>query len=280
MKKECIDCGAEMNVRGIRKTTQKRCRSCFSKNYKTRVVSFRNDLSNMVFGQWTIIEYVGNKKWLCRCSCGQESNVMASSLKSGDSTKCHKCADKSRMSDNLIGKVFNNYTVIENVSTDSMKDKWKCVCKCGETSFVDGISLRNDRARYCKNCKNTANIKQGTAFREVLGNYKRGAKKRGFTWELSDDEAKTLFESNCYYTGLPPSNSFKSSNHVYLYNGIDRLDSSKGYSLDNCVPCSAIINKMKMVMGYADFINMCVLVSETYKKTNEQENYLLKLKAV
>ena len=28
-------------------------------------------------------------------------------------------------------------------------------------------------------------------------------------------------------------------------NGIDRIDSSKGYSLDNCVPCCPLCNRLK-----------------------------------
>ena len=36
-------------------------------------------------------------------------------------------------------------------------------------------------------------------------------------------------------------------------NGIDRVDSSKGYTLDNCVPCCSICNTMKLNYTLQEF---------------------------
>jgi hypothetical protein len=54
---------------------------------------------------------------------------------------------------------------------------------------------------------------------------------------------------------------------VYVYNGIDRLDSSKGYVLENCVPCCSEINWAKRVMSFEDFVTLCVEVAEKHGKT-------------
>lgn len=35
----------------------------------------RIDLTGQKFGEWTVIEYVGDSKWKCKCSCGTEKNV-------------------------------------------------------------------------------------------------------------------------------------------------------------------------------------------------------------
>lgn len=40
----------------------------------------------------------------------------------------------------------------------------------------------------------------------------------------------------------------------FKYNGLDRLDNSKGYTEENCVPCCAICNRAKNSMGYNEFI--------------------------
>lgn len=41
----------------------------------------------------------------------------------------------------------------------------------------------------------------------------------------------------------------------YAYNGIDRMDNSKGYVDGNVLPCCSICNHAKHVMNYDDFIS-------------------------
>ena len=42
---------------------------------------------------------------------------------------------------------------------------------------------------------------------------------------------------------------------MFLRVGIDRKDSSKGYTLENCVSCCDICNRMKMQMSENTFLN-------------------------
>lgn len=57
------------------------------------------DLTGMQFGNWSVIERAPNKgkavMWRCRCDCGTEKIVHGTSLKSGTSTMCRVCADRS-----------------------------------------------------------------------------------------------------------------------------------------------------------------------------------------
>jgi len=46
------------------------------------------DLTGQTFGRWTVLEFKGQAKWLCRCSCGTEKVVGGSSLRRGNSTSC------------------------------------------------------------------------------------------------------------------------------------------------------------------------------------------------
>lgn len=53
----------------------------------------RMDLTGLVFGRWTVISFYSRDRfraslWLCRCECGTEKPVAASSLKNGDSKSC------------------------------------------------------------------------------------------------------------------------------------------------------------------------------------------------
>jgi hypothetical protein len=75
---------------------------------------------------------------------------------------------------------------------------------------------------------------------------KHSAEKRGIEWKLTDDEAKKMLISPCIYC-----------KHIDLevrVNGIDRLDSSKPYTLENCRPCCKNCNYMKGTYDPLTFI--------------------------
>lgn len=40
-----------------------------------------------------------------------------------------------------------------------------------------------------------------------------------------------------------------------MVNGIDRVDSSKNYTIDNCIPCCTMCNFMKQSYPQNDFLN-------------------------
>lgn len=58
------------------------------------------DLTGQVFGRWTVIEYLENKKpgrhYICQCECGNKGVVDASTLRAGKSTQCRVCMYKNR----------------------------------------------------------------------------------------------------------------------------------------------------------------------------------------
>lgn len=91
---------------------------------------------------------------------------------------------------------------------------------------------------------------------EVYGRYKHGAKSRGHSFELTIKEFDELSKLLCHYCGADPSNTaYVSKNTGYfIYNGIDRKDNTKGYFLENCVPCCRVCNRAKNNMLYEDFV--------------------------
>ena len=46
------------------------------------------DLSGKKFGRWTVLQFLGNRRWLCRCDCGVERPVLASQLTTGRGKSC------------------------------------------------------------------------------------------------------------------------------------------------------------------------------------------------
>lgn len=93
--------------------------------------------------------------------------------------------------------------------------------------------------------------------RNVLASYRINAATRGLAWELTEEQFKELTSSPCYYTGRAPSNIERSkAGEVYIYNGLDRIDSTKGYTIDNVVPCCLHVNLAKNNWSEDEFYQM------------------------
>lgn len=82
------------------------------------------------------------------------------------------------------------------------------------------------------------------------------SKQRDIEFLLTYDElCKLYLDQNqlCIYTKLP----LELSKNNRMTISIDRVDSSKGYSLENCVLCGAIINLMKLDLTIEEFKYFC-----------------------
>jgi hypothetical protein len=80
--------------------------------------------------------------------------------------------------------------------------------------------------------------------------YKRNAKKKNRNLDLTEDEFIKMSKQPCVYCG-----GYSDTYNGDQFNGIDRFDSNLGYSLNNCVPCCATCNRMKMDLPVNDWIN-------------------------
>ena len=185
----------------------------------------------------------------------------------------------------LVGKRFGRLTVQylhhtkEQGKSKQLVGYWFCVCDCGGTKIIRGDHVSSPSANtitrscgcYVKEVQASdawklKSRRPGTAFRRCLDQYKANARHRGLSWELTEEQFRSLTQSPCYYTGEKPSNVKKvRSGEEYVYNGIDRLDNSKGYVIENCVPCCFEINAMKSDMTVQHFVSLCAKVSERIK---------------
>lgn len=96
------------------------------------------------------------------------------------------------------------------------------------------------------------------AINQVLSTYKRNSKKENVIFDLSFEYFNELIVSNCFYCNSSPSNQRKNSSfrNNFKYTGIDKVDPSKGYTTDNCVPCCRKCNVAKNNMSLTEFIEM------------------------
>ena len=130
------------------------------------------DLTGQKFGRLTAIErgedYVISSgrhypTWRCKCDCGNEVVVRARALKSGGTQSCGCYREELRKKktentlDSLIGKKFNNLTVIDKALARIGPDgrtiqQVICRCDCGNEREVSVNSLRSNSVKTCGEC--------------------------------------------------------------------------------------------------------------------------------
>lgn len=110
-------------------------------------------------------------------------------------------------------------------------------------------------------------MEKGSYGEASFNRYKCDAKSRKLKFVLTKEEFKKFTKNNCYYCGVEPKQIYKRPKYKnytgglpYIYNGIDRVDNSKGYILSNCVSCCMRCNLMKKDISSVDFINACKAV--------------------
>lgn len=122
-----------------------------------------DDLSNCDFGRWhvlyraeSITEPSGRRvtMWHCRCKCGTERDLRASSLVAGTTTSCG-CLKKETLTidRDLSDQQFNRWYVMhraEDIFKYGRKIKmWHCRCECGTERDVSENSLLGGKSKSC-----------------------------------------------------------------------------------------------------------------------------------
>jgi hypothetical protein len=96
------------------------------------------------------------------------------------------------------------------------------------------VFVKNSQHRVCSACKKDHHYHNHSMLGKFRS-YKHGANRRGYEWNLSVEEFALYWNTPCDYC-----------NDEIEGVGIDRVDNTKGYSTDNCVPCCAMCNEMKL----------------------------------
>lgn len=149
------------------------------------------DLTGRIFGNLVVVrrvdDYVSPRgarvpKWLCKCQCGNEIEVISSSLRNGDTKSCgclNKKSNKAGISgtkallpglkkcttyedaktekrnritiDDVIGKQFGNLTILSCVEKkrNINESHFLCRCTCGEKRIVTLHALKKNNTISC-----------------------------------------------------------------------------------------------------------------------------------
>jgi hypothetical protein len=124
--------------------------------------------------------------------------------------------------------------------------------------FNASVKTRDGLASTCRSCASKDNKDRYRRYSKVdslgalLALYRRTAASRGREFSLSLDDLRSLWErqaGRCRYSGAALMSEPGSPDKV----SIDRVDSAKGYTIENIVLCTSRVNLMKRAMTVQEF---------------------------
>jgi hypothetical protein len=152
----------------------------------------------------------------------------------------------------IIGKKYNRLTVVEFSHIKDKRQHFICRCDCGKLKTLCKNNFITNTTKSCGCLKKELDplrnrLPDGEAnFNRLMDEYRRGAKQRGYTFNLDRNLFKKLTKQNCYYCNSEPKTIIKHRKAIpYIYNGIDRLNNEIGYEEFNVVPCCKFCNQAK-----------------------------------
>lgn len=215
--------------------------------------------------------YIRNGKPISACKDCTKKIAHTYKLRTG---KYKGVWGKSRF-DILLGKTINDWTVIGDSLVPAKRPKVLCRCKCGTKQLVICDRLDSGVAKGCRMCHPVSgpnsHLFEGVG--EISISYLRKivlhANERNINVSVTADELWELYikqNKKCALTGL----DLNFGKHIHGQKtkaqsqtaSLDRIDSKKGYTIDNLQWVHKHVNIMKNRYDNEYFKQICKLVVE------------------
>jgi hypothetical protein len=163
----------------------------------------------------------------------------------------------------LTGQRFGKLVAIEPIRKDHYGWIWKCKCDCGNETECVSTRLKLKRKQSCGCSLHGEGHYMWSGYKGLSGYFWRRvlerAKHRKLKVEMSVKDAWELFEKQggkCALSGvaLVIARDTKGLLEKNQTASLDRIDSSKGYTIDNIQWVHKDLNIMKMDMTENDLI--------------------------
>ena len=134
------------------------------------------------------------------------------------------------------------------------------VCKTAKdvSAFSVDSAKPLGRKYICKKCVGKQYLEYYVAHKSTsrykYNTYRNEALRRGLCFELTYKQFLQLWRENCHYCGCQITTI-----------GIDRRDNNIGYTIDNCLPCCSVCNKMKQAQAYDNFLLHCHRIAARHR---------------
>lgn len=197
----------------------------------------------------------------------------------GETKQCTACREANKRADEKREKEHVNELSRKN----SAKPERKAVKKLWRDNNADKMlsyclksrakKIKEDAEKYLKHEAEQAkkwrlanpekvqatNQKKINSMDSQYGVYKSSAITKQLNFEITLDEYKSIVRLPCHYCGIVQEKGF---------NGMDRMDSTLGYVMGNCVSCCQMCNYMKKCMSPDVFVKMAQHIDSYSKKTD------------
>lgn len=180
----------------------------------------------------------GSIKWICKCDCGNETEVTVSLLTTGRTRSCGCYSMERRLNSyhDWTGKRFGRLIAIKRIG-----NKWECKCDCGNVTLVATPSLVNGVSRSC-GCLRSEGLSGAKSrfWKGGVTEWIHGLKHTSqyFTW------AKKVKKRDNYTCQCCESRDSLNAHHIY--NFIDNME--KAIEMDNgitlCENCHKDFHKV------------------------------------
>ncbi len=97
------------------------------------------DITGQRFGRWTVTQYAGCSRWLCRCDCGTERDVISNDLRDSKSRSCG-CLQREKAKQNA-----RLLTLTHDRSRTPEYKAWKAMIKRCENPHDVGFASHGAR---------------------------------------------------------------------------------------------------------------------------------------
>jgi len=211
--------------------------------------------------------------WNCECDCGKKIIVKTIDLNRGSVKSCGCLISKNGLS-------YKPGQKINRLTTISYKNgKWFCECECGNTIDIETNNLTSGNTKSC-GCLKIEISKSESKINKLINGRRQftpniaSARRvwKGYCYRdkkctITFDEFLMLSKQNCFYCGIVPNTKYnyfltvssRSSEKaqkegLFIYNGMDRIDSSKYHTIDNVVSCCNDCNRAKNDRTTNDFL--------------------------
>lgn len=196
------------------------------------------DITGQQFDNLTAIKYMGNRKWLCRCKCGNEILTTGTSLRNHKAKSCGigKCSPNF---DDLTGKTLGNLYVeeLDHITTTG-HSYYRCKClKCGKSKIISRKILLADK--YACGCQKIKHNMTGTRFyRLYLAIKQRCNNPNAHAYKDYGGRGIKICERWENFLNFKEDMYESYLEHVKQYGekntSIDRIDNDGNYCKENC----------------------------------------------